>query len=551
MAVLTGYDVLGTVAADPSANISAAFDSYTNSLWPPQGFTQSSDVVGASQKREIISEAQRMASGPPCGGAPYCGLAYSDDFYHKIYLIPRSIDLGTFTDTTRDFVVWNAYFNNQEFTVINTSAEADDGLTLTGNSSGTMPGISVYSYTLEAGADGNPALDITYTWDFVSGAVADPVLTVIGQRVILLPWHALTPMSKTLSWKTGITRAYAAEQRRGLRRAPRQAISYRVYLPEQGRENLETRLQNLEALYAVPMWYEIEAVGALTAGALTINLDTDNKQLYGGGLIYIFQNSALHEAKTIDTVGVGFVTLTSGIANNYTDAQVMAAVAGYNTGANFTRRAVDENFAALDFAIIDYYELPAGSYTQYKGLDVLLDPSVAAEPVPMQVVQSRVWRDNGIGPVAVGATENRARVQDLQKWIKKGRADKFAMEQWLRSKHGQRVPFYQPTWNNDYKITADIGDLDAFIDVETTARAAPFEIMIELTDGTQFFREVLTKSVQGGGHRLNLDSALGQNITTAQVARISLLRLTRHASDAVTIEYEGDLARAQIPTTTH
>ncbi|MEZ0155265.1 MAG: hypothetical protein AB9Q22_10250 [Candidatus Reddybacter sp.] len=486
---------------------------------------------------------------------PYAGAkigpAFSDDFYHKIYILPRTIELGNFTDTSKDFIVWNAYFNDRDFSVINTTAVAADDLTLTGNASGAMPGLSVYDYALDAGAAGSPALDVTYTWDF-SGAVVDPVLVVLGQRVILLPWVARDKATKRLSWKTGVVKAYGQEQRRGLRRAPLQEISYRIHVPDQDRIDLESRLTDLTSLYAVPLWWLRQDVGVLTAGVTTIVMDTDYRFLQPGGLLYLYESTGLHEAKTIDTVLAGSVTLTSALTNNYTNAQAVATLACYAKNIGMTRRGEKINFASFDFTSTDFYELPADTYTQYKGLDVLLDPTVTVAAVPMQVVQSRVWRDNGIGPLGVGNKENRVRVQDTQRWIKADLEGRYKLEQWFNSRYGQRVPFYQPTWQKDFVVTADIGNTAAFFDVESTHKLAPFEIMLELNDGTQFFREVITKAVQGSGHRLNIDSAFGQAITAASIKRVCVLRLTRHAADSVTLNYQSpNITRAEIPTTTH
>lgn len=551
MATLAGYHVKTSSGLDSGATKSAAFTKYDQALWPPLVFKGETNIPATEVARPSISAGYHRVQGPIKTSRPYFGAAYSDDYYHRIRIIPNIIDLGTFTDSETSFIVWNAYFDSRAFTAINTTAVAADNLILTGDTSGTMPGISTLNYTLAAGPDGSPAIDVTYTWDFSSGV--DPVLTVQGQRVITLPWIALTPMSKTISWLTGAIKTYASEQRRGLRRAPRQAINYDIFVPRQDRLNLETRFESLSALYAVPLWFDVEDVGALVSGANTINLTTDNSFYQPGGLIFLYESTGLSEAKTIDTVGSGQVTLTSGIANNYTNARAVAAVAGHvSADPTINRDGAENNFASLSFNIIDYYTLPADSYTQYKSLDVLLDPSVVAQSVPMQVTQSRTVRDNNIGPISVGANENRVRIQDTQRWIKSTRAGRYQLEQWFQSRYGQRIAFYQPTWAKDFVVTTAIGAADAFIDVETTRKDAPFDIMVELTDGTRFFREVLTKAVQGSGHRLNLDSALGQSIAIDDIERVSLLRLTRHATDSVTIQYSApNITRAEILTTTH
>ena len=550
MATLTGNYGVSSIGPLRPGNISAAFDAYDQALWPPLLFAITPTKYGVSTTRPGKSKAKKAARGPRRSTMAATGPAYSDDFYHKIYVIPRQIELGVFVETSVDFVVWNAYFSDKAFTSISTTAQASDQLALTGNSSGTMPAMAVYDYTIAAGAEGSADLDVTYTWIF--SAAVNPTLTLTGQRLILLPWIALTPMSKRLSWKTGVIRAYGQEQRRGLRRAPAQEISYGIHLPAQDRINLESRITNLSSVYAVPLWWDRENVGALTAGATTIAMTTDNAFIAEGGLLYLYESTSLSEAKTIDTITPGLVTLTAGLTNSYTKANVVAALACYARDVNLTRQGNDINFAQFDFISTEFYELPADTYTQYKGLDVLLDPSVAAQPVPMQMVQSRAWRDNGIGPVLVGVNENRVRVQDTQSWVQLTKGQRYKMEQWLQSRYGQRVAFYQPTWQPDFIVTVAVGEFDSFIDVETTDKEAPFEIMLALNDGTQFFREVLTKSVQGGGHRFSLDNTFGQNIALADIKALSVLRLMRHASDSVSIQYEApNITRAQIPTTTH
>lgn len=557
MAALTGNHTINAIGPNRNPNTSAAFENFAPSLYPPLIFANDPDVMGTKLKLVSKSKKKKRVYGPARSGHTghnhsHIGDSYAFNYFYRIRILDPSIDFGTFTDSTSNFIIWNAYFDDRTFTVINTTAVAADNLILTGSAAATMSGLEVLSYSLAAGPDGNPSIDVTYQWDF-GVSVVDPVLVVAGQRVILLPWIALESMTKRLSWLTGTIKTYASEQRRGLRRAPRQEISYDIYLPGRDRLDFETRIVNLSALYAVPLWYDIDDVGALSIGQTTVSATTVDSFLQPGGLVYLYQSKNLVEAKTIDTVGVGTVTFTSGIARTYSNAKMVSAVACYfATDPTINRDSAENSFASLSFNAIDYYELPVGSYQQHKGLDVLVDPSVVNDTVQMQITQSRTVRDNNIGPISVGVNESRVRTQDMQRWIKSTRAGRYQLEQWFQSRYGQRKAFYQPTWAKDFVVTTNIGSGATFIDIETTPMPAPFEIMVALTNGTKFFREVLTKEIQGGGHRLNLAVALGQDVDVDEIDRVSLLRLTRHASDGVTIQYDApNITRAEIPTTTH
>ena len=75
------------------------------------------------------------------------------------------------------------------------------------------------------------------------------------------------------------------------------------------------------------------------------------------------------------------------------------------------------------------------------------------------------------------------------------------------------------------------------MDVEYCEQEPNFDFMLELNDGTTFYRQVTDKLSISGGFRLTINASFGQEITVNSVKKISLMYLVRQASDSVNIDY--------------
>jgi len=383
--------------------------------------------------------------------------------------------------------------------------------------------------------EGAVSIDGEFAWDFVLG---DGVLPVSGQRIVIIPFEAEDGVQETLAWRTNVLRVYASKQRRGLRRAPRQSIRYRTYVPDTKRTRLEFLLNKQAYAYGVPVWWERQRVGSLSAGATSIPLDETETDIRESGLLFVWESDAKYEAVEVQTINSGSVLLSRSLAGSYTTPEVMPMRVGYLRDNQTDRKKRDHNFTELEFLVSEYALITLPNYTQHRGYDVLEDPCVMVSPVTLKLEQARVFKDSGIGEFRPFAKERTVRAADVQHWVEQTKARRWALRQWLYARQGRFKPFWQPTWQRDFILAATIGSNDLTIDVEAVGAVAPFDLMLETSSGTRFYIEVVQVTDLGGGlERLGIASALLQTVTTVQVNRLSLLRLMTMGSDDLLLNH--------------
>ena len=148
--------------------------------------------------------------------------SYFDDFYNRIHIAPRVLNIGNLLSVqTRQAVVWNAYFTGQALASI---GEAETlGLTEAGiTAPTTFAALEGRTYSVTVDTEGPATIAARYTFNFPLEA---PTLDVTGRRVVVWghPPDWSEPVREKLHWKTDVLTTQAGiEQRIGLRAAPRQ-----------------------------------------------------------------------------------------------------------------------------------------------------------------------------------------------------------------------------------------------------------------------------------------------------------------------------------------
>jgi hypothetical protein len=206
MAELNGVSTL-TLHTTPTGNANLPDGEFLRerSLVPVAGSTSTTSIGSTAQG--LATRANRSQLIPMCSPVG-TSASYGDDFYYRIHVLPRIIDLGVFVETSIPFFVWNAFLKPQSFTAI-TPSTANTGTDVAGLASGQFPGLALESYVLNADEVGSSIFDVLYSWDFVSGAI----LQVTGNRLVIIPWQAEGKMVEKLSCKTNILTAFSKEDR--------------------------------------------------------------------------------------------------------------------------------------------------------------------------------------------------------------------------------------------------------------------------------------------------------------------------------------------------
>lgn len=563
MAATNGGPVHGGLIGPGAADYGWSTDIVNVARVAPQDVYNSSDngglvgtyTAGASTSTVVAMNATarltRHEGGRASGQGPTGGDGVGFDWFERVHFQPLRVEAGLVAGVQQYLLrAHNAYREaGQTLSSMANNVSADVSVIDLPALPTVLAPLSTYTYTLEIQPEGVAELDGELVWTFANSQIFSVYVT--GSRVVHLPWIPLDGQDETLAWVTDVLSAYSREVRRGLRSVPRRSIDMRFLVQGTDRARLEDLLGRQSQAFVVPLAWDQRFVGALSSGAGSITVDTTDSEFVAGALVLVYESTTLYESVTIDTVGASALTLADTLVNSYSNATLYPAFAGWITGATINRSSADINFADMSFVLVDNYDLPVPSTTQHRGYDVLLDPSVVVDPVPVTISQARLWRDNSIGGVRPFVEENRTRFVDQQRWLTDTRARRKALKQWLYARKGKRLPFFYPTWQDDFTLIDDITAVQTYIDVAAVGMPAPFDLVIHLNTGAYLFAEVTAKAVIGGGERLTISAALGQAVAMADVVRVSLMRLSRHASDEITLSHSlPNLTETQIALTT-
>jgi hypothetical protein len=215
-------------------------------------------------------------------------------------------------------------------------------------------------------------------------------------------------------------------------------------------------------------------------------------------------------------------------------------------GMEFTRTPGQDAAATASFLCNDTVDLSDTSpYPQYLGYDVVTNGHYAIDDLSERIIRPTTQIDNGQGPITVIATQDYTQfARTLGLWTET-KEDLWALRQWLHARRGRQKPFWLPTYNQDFTLAATITALTTDIEI-TGGRALsaygtfPCDFMMELTDGSVYYRRIVTATTAPGGNTtLSIDSAIGREVTRHQVVLWCFMDLVRFNSDAITLRHRN------------
>jgi hypothetical protein len=371
----------------------------------------------------------------------------------------------------------------------------------------------------------------------------------------LFPFKPLTPVLESLEWRTDVLEAHAgAEQRIRLRTVPRQEFEFEILLEtaaERSRAGLILSGGH-GGLFGVPVWHEQQSLpGGLAGSATAIPCIPSTADYRAGGYAVVWAAHDSAEVVEIDAVGASSLTLAAPIVGTYSAGSLVMPMRLARLHSTYDRAdspGDGPTIYRLRLACTDNVDLAgAATATQYLTYDVLTDPYL----LPGEAVQRQIERpidavDPGLGAWAQYARTDYPLVSTEQRWRYFTAATAWTFRGWLHRRAGRCNPVWIPTWRNDLQLAATIGAADTSITVEdvgyrTYGFSVPTrqDIAIMLTDGTIYLRRI-TAAVAGaaGEEVLSFATALGAEIPTTAVKRISFLSLHRFAADRIELAWE-------------
>lgn len=539
MAVILGFSTNPSVGEGESVHVTSDFDLFGSDwLGPVLAYwesTRAGTPLGSSQLP--VAAAPRSITGA-------FARSFADDFYHQIHMAPAGFALGNMTSAqTREVTLWNSHLTPQLLSSV--AAIGDEGLVL--NEPQAAPTyfqpLEERTYTLNITTNGPPVIDAAYQFLFENDT---PRLTVTGKRVVLWPFIPQTKHQESLEWKTDVIPSFNNEQRIALRSAPRQSISYDFQLdPRQFSRAKAISTQWAHRVYGVPVWAEATRVGALSAGAMSILLDTSDADYRDADLVAIWESDEKYEAVETTTIAAGQINLKLGVVGDYTAAYVMPVrFARTRDGMSFNRGAHLVTTAKASFQVTSNKDIGAATgWPTHRGKDVLTERTVLVGDLSERISRAVEEFDNGSGPISVDPVNSWVRATKTVTFDTLTRAERWAMRQWVHSRRGKQKGFWLPSWNTDFEILLDVGELTASLTIRPIGYPTYYgvkDIMIALKNGTLVFARVIG-GVTGtdGNEVLGLDAAIGTAFLAADVDFACFMSHVRFDSDRIDIKHDS------------
>lgn len=462
-------------------------------------------------------------------------------WYNRIHLIPSATALGNLLSSQEVSIeVWNAFFTQQ--TLNDITEFGTEGMTI----HEPAPTPLVYepleskAYTITIDVVGPPTIDGKVYFNF---SVYTVTYSVTGKRVVVFPFVPNSDYTETLEWKTDLIKTKAAEQRIAMRNLPRQSLSYDYQLSDTQFSKAKTIMSGwTERSFSVPMWSDYESVGALTAGATNILVDTTTADYIVDGLALIFQDENNFEAVEIQTLNAASIDLKVALVNSYTNAVILPVLlANAINGMAYTRTPDSFISGQANFMSVVTNDLSGTNETQYKGIDIILNPSVYVSSISERITKEMRTLDSTIGRVIYDPSRSVVDHDQVISFDTLTKEELWSARQWIHSRRGKQKTFYIPTWNNDLNVVTDINAADTTItvtDIKYHLYYTTKDIIILKKDGTYVLLDTYAGSDNGDGtETISISTQVGEDILVSEIDKVSFVTLCRFNSDRIEIKH--------------
>lgn len=478
--------------------------------------------------------------------------SYSALFYHRIWLIPKRLALGSITaNQVRTIELWNAHLEAKTLD----SVTVDGDVEVTGLESATLEALASTLYEVSITLFGAPTLAATITYAFSDAEVNEVVGSVSGRRVIpfALRHNWVDPVIEQISFKTDVLPASSGkEQRIGLREIPRRRVemTYLTLTPQERAyvENVLYGWQN--RAYAVPLWADKAPLRTATAiGATTFDVDTVARDFEVGSLVFITDGTN-HDTLEIESLTDDEITTVTGSLSAYSVGSrvVPAKIAMLDAQFSLARITNHHESARLAWQLQTDQDSTTrrAAYTPetYRGIEVYNRGNDYSAVIGIEQTLREELLDNEIGVLTKFTDEPFPR-RSYPFSTLLTRDELPAFIEWIYNRKGQLKPFWFVERVPAFFLQADASADDETLVVKgyefhnlTWGADARKDIAILTSDGWKY-RRITGSSVdtETGVETIGIDSALGVALLTESNPLISYLKFVRQSTDTVELSY--------------
>ena len=513
---------------------------------------------------DILLEMHNLVPGPGAptfgGGTEFRALFFDmgqPDWFENFHVVPRSFDFGNILSTQssplevfsgyrKEFRTWSSFVNN-----------AGAGTELVGIPSlpAVLNPLDGYAMTLEVSTSGNPSVDddLGFVFDFGSDTINVPIVL---NRIVLFPVRPEVPYLERLQFRTDVLpKQSGKEQRIKLRKNPRQFFEWKVRLDDgtfdKGR--MDTLLFDWQSrTWGVPMWHESTRLSvSASAGALTLNVDTTANADYRiDGLVMIYSASDVFDVQTISSLTSTTITLKNALLNSFAFGDTVAPLrtANMKSQVGASRFISGDQDLSVSFRVLDNDSELADTtgWSTYKS-KVLLDTCnvIRGSSLSETYEQPIIVMDGGVGLTSQDSPWANGKRSTTLTLRASSAAEVWDLRQLLHAFAGRQVSFYVPTFTKDLIATQPLTTASQDLIITNIGytqfirnRQPRNHIWLRKTDGSVITREITSSTETTSAiETLALNTTWGEDISLAEIERISYLEEVRFNADDIVIEY--------------
>lgn len=483
-------------------------------------------------------------------GACYRMPTFLDDWYNRIHIFPGLLEMGNLLSSqVRTVEVWNAYFDPNLLSELQISGGEGIFLVQPEDPPTYFAALESCIYTVTIETNVPPVIDAAYLFIFEN---EQPTLRITGRRVVLWPFVPETGHNETMEWRTDILKSFNKEQRLALRAEPRQAFQHSFLLDEyQFSRAKAISTQWAHRVYGIPVWAELTRLHNLQAGQTFIDFDTSFADYRDNDLVVLWESDMRVVAVEILEVEPTGVHLKLPLE----EAWPMCYVAPLRfartlSGVEFVRTHNEQITATALFDVSQNKDLSSdGSLPIYRGKPVMTDRSATVSDLSERIARAVDVFDNGSGPITIDVQSSFVRNQQMIAFDKQNKEAIWNLRRWIHARKGRQVGFWLPSWNKDIDILEDVGSAATALTIRPLGFPLYYgvkDIMVQLRNGSRFFRRVLSSSTnQDGNEVLSLDENFGTAFAVTDIAFTCFITHCRFDSDRITFNH-SEFGRATV-----
>ena len=486
--------------------------------------------------------------------------SFFDDYYFRIHVLPRSIDVGNVLGVqTRVVSYWNA-FPYDSVTIQSAAIEGDAGIFVTLPTGVTIPHesppLEELTFEIVVTPAGPPSVDAAFVLD-VEGV--EYSVEIFGRRIVLFPFRPQwsSYVDETVTYPSWVIAAEDGTEQSGETSGgyPERSFEYTTVAKD------EIEAQKLENLlfawqgrfFGLPIWTERKRLtSAVAAGATSIPFDTFGFSIEPGSLVVLLSDD-LNEIHEVDTVGPTGVTTVAPLESDWPEGSEVfpVAVAIVNPELQANRETVRVGRYPLSFDCEPTSTSPnapaLAAPLSYLGDELMLDPINWSSAMTVRFSNDRKLFKYSSAKMLAYDRKGYSRYGRKHNWQLVNEESIHEFRGLLDRRRGMARPMWMPSGMRDFTVKSTTGAVDSFINVEFNAYSnmvgehpARRHIIIYFTDGSYVCVRITDSSLIGDTMQLQLAAPPGRIVSPDTVVRISYLNLYRFQSPAVTLRHLAD-----------